>query len=85
MPRFDVLIATLLFVLFQTVLAYAVELRPSAEQITKAIEEGKKAASQRSLAPLNTFGNVGACDWGFLQTKLWSIWAGSRFAERKFK
>jgi hypothetical protein len=85
MRRCEVLNATLLFVLFQTVLVYAVELNPSPEQITKAIEEGKKASSQRSHAPLNTFGNMGACGWGFLQTKLWSIWAASQLAERKFK
>jgi hypothetical protein len=85
MQRFDVLIATLLFVLFQAVLVYAVELNPSPQQITKVIEDGKKAANQRPVPRLNFFGNMGACDYGFLQTKLWSIWVGSQFAERRFK
>lgn len=84
-PRKVLFIAILLFVFAQTISLFAIELNPSREQITTAIEDGKKAVSQRTIAPLNSFGNVGACGWGFLQTKLWNIWAGSQFAERKFK
>jgi len=63
---------------------YGVELKPTQEQITQAVQEGKKAVGSKFM-PINTFGEMGYCGWGFLQTKLWNIWAGSQFAERKFK
>lgn len=59
--------------------AFAIEVNPSAEQIAKAIEEGKKDADRGAAFTTNLVGNpLSICSgWGFLQTKLWNIRATS--------
>ena len=64
--------------------AIAVELAPTEGQIDQAVQGGQ-AAVGKPLQVRNLFGTMGDCGWGFLQTKLWNIWAGSYEAARKLK
>jgi hypothetical protein len=62
----------------------AIELNPSEAKFTSAITQGQSEATGEHTAK-NLFGRMGYCGWGMLQTKLWSAWAHSYEASRKFK
>lgn len=65
-------------------LSDSIELHPSQQKIDQVVQEGK-ASAMENLKIMNLFGTMGSCGWGFLQTRLWNIWAGAKIAEKKLK
>ena len=75
--------AIILLFAYQTQAVFAVEVNPSEESLTQAIEEGKKSASFIAYR----FGNPEqmCSGWGIIQTKLWNVRTASMMNEKKLK
>ncbi|GEM_PF-1785005 len=80
---FNLFLLLFCFILFYS-FAFAVEVNPTKEQVAKTIQKGEKRIDHPLQIP-NMFGTAGSCGWGFLQSKLWNLWAGSQLSAKKSK